>query len=298
MTNKLGAYLRSVGACLRLDSRARGNVTRELGTHLEDKVQELKGKGLSEEEAAKAAIESFGPPKLIARQIYEAHSQGTWREAFLAALPHLLVASIFATYYWQNTLYTSIIILVIASTVIYGWYHNEPIWVFPWLGYYLLPVIVTGVVLIYLPQSWTWLAAFLYLPLALFVIIYIVRQTASRDWLYVSLMLAPLPVICAWLLSLGEGSELLMANARLAQPRSNIPAIALSFASLGAASFTFIRAKQRWCKVAALLVPLGAILVSLAWVSRGSINPGGWLLLFLSLFVVTCPAWLQLKSQQ
>lgn len=296
MANKLSDYLHSFKACLKIDSAVKGSVTHELRTHLEDKSQELKENGLSEEEANKVAVESFGPPQLIAWQIYEVHSQGTWQEAFLAALPHLLVALLFATYYWQNILCTSIMVIVIAGIVIHGWYHNKPTWFFPWLGYYLLPVIVTGALLIYLPQGWTWLAALAYLPLALFAVAYIVKQTASRDWLYVSLMLTPLPIVCAWLLALGKGSEFLTANIPLAQLNLDIPGIVVSFLVLGVASFTFIRVRERWCKVATLLAPLSVIFISITLVGRGNINSWGWLILIFSLFAVASPAWLQLRS--
>lgn len=296
VANKLGDYLDSFKACLKMDSAVKGSVTHELRTHLEDRSQELKKKGLSEEEANKAAVEFFGSPRLIAQQIYEVHSQGTWQEAFLAALPHLLVAFLFATYYWQNIFWTSIIVIVVACTVIYGWCHNKPLWFFPWLGYYLLPVIVTGALLIYLPQGWTWLAALAYLPLALFTIAYIVKQTASRDWLYVSLMLAPLPVACAWLLALGAGDEFLTANIHLARLQPNVPWIAISFLVLAVATFTFTRVRQRWCKIATLLIPVSVVFVSVALAGSRNIGLWGWLVLIISLLVVASPAWLQSRA--
>jgi len=102
MANKLSRYLDSFSSDLKIDAAVEESVGEEIYTHLEDKSQELKEKGLSEEEANNIATESFGPPQLIARQIYEVHSQGTCQEAFFAALPHLLVALLFASYYWQS----------------------------------------------------------------------------------------------------------------------------------------------------------------------------------------------------
>jgi len=195
MANKLSRYLDSFSSDLKIDAAVKESVAEEIYTHLEDKSQELRGKGLSEEEANNIATESFGPPQLIARQIYEVHSQGTCQEAFFAALPHLLVALLFASYYWQSIIGLLSILITVTGVVVYGWCHNKPMWFFPWLGYYLLPVIVTGVLLICLPQGWVWLATLAYIPLALFAIIYILRETTSRDWLYVSLMLTSLPVV-------------------------------------------------------------------------------------------------------
>jgi len=106
-----------------------------------------------------------------------------------------LVALLFASYYWQSVVCLSSILITVTGVVVYGWCHNKLIWFFPWLGYYLLPVIVTGVLLICLPQGWVWLATLAYISLALFAIIYILRETASRDWFYISLMLTSLPVV-------------------------------------------------------------------------------------------------------
>jgi hypothetical protein len=297
MPNKLSNYLDSIEAHLKGDSAVKANVLHEIRTHLEDKSQELKESGLSEEEAVRISTEALGPPKLIAQQVYEIHSQSTWQEAFFSALPHLLVALLFASYRWQNIICLSIILTAVTCTVIYGWCKNKPAWFFPWLGYYLLPVIITGFLLIYLPGGWAWLAIIAYLPLALFTLAYIMKQTASRDWLYVSLMLAPLPVVFSWSVALGingfSTSNKLLARSQLATPW-----IVVSFLVLAVATLAFARVKQRWCKVAFLLVPPSVILFLVAVVNRGNIGFWGWMILGLSLFAVLGPAWLQTRSQQ
>ena len=270
-------------------------MTHELLTHLEDKTQELKGGGLSEEEAAKISTQAFGPPQLIAQQIYEVHSQGTWQEAFFAALPHLLVALLFASYHWENLISLSIILAAVTCIVIYGWCHNKPMWFFPWLGYYLLPVIITGSLLIYLPSGWVWLATLAYFPLALFAFAYIMKQTASRDWLYVSLMLAPLPVVFSWSLALGING-VLPGNMLLTRLQPAIPWIVVSFLVLAVATFAFTRVRQRWGKAATLLIPPSVILVSVTLVNRGNIGFWGWLILLFSLLALASPAWLKAKA--
>ncbi len=298
MANKLSHYLDSFSSGLKIDSAVKYSVAREIYTHLEDKSQELKEKGLSEEEAENIAIESFGPPQLIARQIYEVHSQSTYQEAFFAALPHLLVALLFASYHWQSIVCLLSILVAVTGVVIYGWCRNKPIWFFPWLGYYLLPVIVTGILLIYLPQGWIWVATLAYTPLALFVIIYILKEAANRDWLYVSLMLTPLPVVSSWLLALGTGNEFLVSNTPLAKLQMNIPWIVISFLVLAVATFAFTRVRQHWCKAAALLIPPGVILFLVTVANRGNVNFWGGLILIFSLFALASPVWLQAKSQQ
>jgi len=295
MANKLDGYLDSFKACFKGDAAVRASVTRELRTHLEDKNRDLKESGLSQEEAVETSIQAFGPPQLIAKQIYDVHSQSTWQEAFLAALPHLLVALLFASYHWQNILCLSIILVAVTCIVIYGWCHHKPVWFFPWLGYYLLPVIITGFLLLYLPQGWIWLAVLAYLPLALFALAYIMKQIMSRDWLYVSLMLAPLPVVSSWSLALGINGRLPgdILSARL---QVAIPWIVISFLVLAMAAVAFTRVRQRWCKGATLLIPPSVILVLVALANRGNISFWGWLILLLSLFAVTGPAWLQARS--
>jgi len=90
VTTALNHYLDSVRGNLRLDLSAEREVINELETHIEDKLQELRETGLSKEEAANTCVKLLGSAKLVAHQIYEAHSQGTWRQTLLASMPHLL----------------------------------------------------------------------------------------------------------------------------------------------------------------------------------------------------------------
>ncbi len=295
MSNSISHYLNSFKACLKIDSAVKDNVAQELCTHLEDKSQELKESGLSEEEAGKVATQVLGPPELIAQQIYEVHAQGSWQEALFAALPHFLVALLFASYYWQNIICLSITLLAIVGITIYGWHCDKPIWLFPWLGYYLLPVIVTGILLIYLSKGWSWIAVLIYIPLALFAIIHMVKQTARRDWLYASLMLAPMPIMFGWLLSLGTGSEFLTNNIEVAQLQTKVPWIVVSFLALAVATVAFIRFTQRRCKTIALLTPPIIALIGITSASRGDIDSWGWLILIFSLLAFASPVWIQAR---
>jgi len=272
-------------------------VAEELYTHLEEKTQELEENGLSREEAGKIAVQSLGSPELIAQQIYETHAQGSWKEAIFSALPHLLVALLFTSYYWQNIIYASIILALTVGIAIYGWHRGKPVWLFPWLGYYLMPVVITGILLLSLPQGWGWIAALIYIPLALFVFIHIVRQTARRDWLYASLMLAPMLVTFTWFSSLGTVNELL-ASDWIARLQTNALWIVISFVALAGATIAFIRLKPRRYKILSLLVPPLIILLSVTMASRGNINSWGWLILFFSLSAFAIPVWMQARAYQ
>jgi hypothetical protein len=295
MMSSVSHYLNRFKDCLHIDQNIKDGVAEELYTHLEEKTQELEENGLSREEASKIAVQSLGSPELIAQQIYETHAQGSWKEALFSALPHLLVALLFTSYYWQNIAYASIILALIVGIAIYGWRRGKPIWFFPWLGYYLMPVVITGILLLSLPQGWGWIAALIYIPLALFVFIHIVRQTARRDWLYASLMLAPMLVTFSWFSSLGSGNELL-ASDWITRLQTNALWIVISFISLAGATIAFIRLKPRRYKILSLLIPPVVILLSVTMASRGHINSWGWLILFFSLSAFAIPVWMQARA--
>ena len=298
MVSSISHYLNKFKANLQIDQTIRDGVAEEISTHLEDKIQELEENGLSKEEAGKIAVQSLGSPELIAQQIYETHAQGSWKEALFSALPHFLVALLFASYfYWHDVIWLSIILILTVAMAIYGWHRGKPIWLFPWLGYYLIPVVVTGILLLSLPQGWGWIAALIYIPLALFVFIYIVRQTARRDWLYASLMLAPMLVLFSWFSSLGTGNMLLSSD-WIAGLQTNAPWIVVSFIALAGATIAFIRLKPRRYKILSLLIPPLVILFSVTMASRGNIDSWGWLILLFSLFAFATPIWMQARAYQ
>ncbi len=297
MLSNVSHYLNRFKASLKIDHTIRDGVAEELYTHLEDRTQELEEKGLSKEEASKIAVQSLGSPELIAEQIYETHAQGSWKEAIFSALPHLLVALLFTSYYWRNIVYVSIILALIVGIAIYGWQRGKPIWLFSWLGYYLMPVVVSAILLLSLPQGWGWIAALIYIPLALFVFIHIVRQTARRDWLYASLMLAPMLVTFTWFSSLGKGNELL-ASDWAARLQTNALWIVISFVALAAATIAFIRLKPRRYKIISLLTPPLVILFAVITTSGGNICYWGWLLLLFSLAAFAIPLWMQARAYE
>ncbi len=285
---------------LRLDTTVESDVVREIRSHLEDKRLELIESGISERQAAAMATRVMGSPELVARQIYEVYSQGSWLQAIFAALPHLLVAAFFALHWWQNTWWLLGILIAVVSTVFYGWFHGKPAWLFPWLGYCLLPVMAVGILLIYLPGGWAWLAASAYIPLALLIIFSVTRKITKKDWVFASLMLLPIPImlgwiVALWLLTLGREYGFLSHE----QLYEFAPLIALSFAVLALTVAAFIRVRQRWLKVGVLLTLEILVLVIMALSGKSSINLGGWLALgLLALILLLGPALLERKIRQ
>ncbi len=294
MVTELNHYLDSIRYNLRLDPSSEQEVASELETHIEDKLQELRQAGLSEEEAANACIKLLGSAKLIARQIYETHSQGTWRQALLASMPHLLFGVLFALNWWQGISWLLIMLVSVLGMAVYGWWHGKPAWLFPWLGYSLLPVVVAGLLLLYLPKGWSWVAILLYIPLALWLLYRVTVQTIKRDWLYSSLMSFPVPIILGWFLAIQlEGKFPAFSLERL---HDLAPWIGLSFLALAITAATFIRLRQRWLKVAVLFISGFLILLMAAYYAEGRLGLVTFLvliLLLLSLFLT--PALLERK---
>jgi len=294
VVTELNHYLDSVRDNLRLDLSSEREVTSELETHIEDRLQELRQAGLSEEEAANTCVKLLGSAKLVARQIYEAHSQGTWRQALLASMPHLLFGLLFALNWWQGIGWLLVMLVLVLSMAVYGWWHGKPAWLFSWLGYSLLPVVVAGLLLLYLPKGWSWVAILLYIPLALWLLYRITVQTIKRDWLYSSLMLFPVPIILGWFLAVQlEGRFPEFSVERL---HDLAPWIGLSFLALAISAAIFIRLRQRWLKVAVLFISGLLTLIMAACYAEGRLGLSTFLVLILvllSLFLT--PALLERK---
>ncbi len=278
MITVLNQYLDNIRENLRLDVVSEAEVIDELQAHIEDEYQEMREAGLSEEEAANSCIKLLGSAKFVARQIYEAHSQGTWHQAFLASVPHLLFAVLFALNWWQGIGWVTITLGIIFGIAVYGWLHGRPVWLFPWLGYYSLPVLVAGLLLLYLPRGWSWLAIVIYLPLAIWLVWSFTVKTIGRDWLYCAMMMLPVPIIIGWFLAAGKEGEFLKLS--LEYIGYFAPGIGMTFMVLAVTVAAFIRLRQRWLKL--VLLPLSGILTlaMVAFYSEGRLS-------FLSFLVLT-----------
>jgi hypothetical protein len=293
----LGDYLESVRYHLRLGYSAEKEIILELRTHIEDKLNELRERGLSEEEAAKTCIKVMGSAKKVARQLYEAHSQGTWKQTLLAASPHLLFALMFALSWWQGVGYVLIVLTVIFGVAIYAWWPEKPNWSFSWLGYSLLPVVIAGSLIFYLPRGWSWIAIIVYVPLTATLIYHITVQTIRRDWLYSSLMLLPVPIVVAWVITVGSAGE--PSNIKLEYIKDFGTEIGLSFLVLALSVAAFIRLRQRWLKIALLLVS-GIFTLSLVFhYAEGRLSLPAFLVqIFVVLGLFVTPAVLEHKVRR
>jgi hypothetical protein len=276
-------YLHNVKSSLRLEAPDEAEVIRELATHIEDEVKELKGTGLRDDEAVSACIRLLGSAKSVGRKIYEAHSQGTWQQALLTSLPHLLFALLFILNWWRGLTAVLILLIGIMSTAVYGWWHRKSGWLFPWIGYSLLPVIIAGLSLIYLPTGLTWIAFIVYIPLTLWLILRVITQTIKKDWLYLSLMLLPMPAIIGWFVAADwQGNFNAEAEARLYY---DAPWIGVSFLALAFGVVTFVRIRRRWLKISVLFMSGAIALTFISSYARGRLD--FIVLLLLILFLVS-----------
>jgi len=281
MPTVLSHYLENIKGNLRLDFPEEREVINELKTHIEDRLQELEESGLSKEEATETCLGLLGSAKMVARQIYEAHSQGSWRQALLASMPHLLFGLLFVLNWWHHIGWLSITLILILGAIAYGWWHGKPAWVFSWLGYTLLPVAMVGLLLPLLPQGWSWVAIFLYIPLALWWLYYIVDQTVRRDWLFSSLMLLPVPIIAGWFLAIEPQTG--PTGYSIQRVHEFAPCIGLSFLALALTIVTFTRLRQRWLRIGLLFIAGILTLTMIAYYADGRLGLLAFLVLGLAM---------------
>jgi len=270
MTPELIQYLENIRYNSKLNRADETELISELETHIEDKLRELTESGLSPEEAIKTCLGEMGSTRLVARQIYEAYSQGSWRQVLMASLPHLLFGLLFALNWWQYPLWVSVLLVLTLATAVYGWWHDKPTWAFSWLGYSLIPVLAVGILLLYLPRGWSLLALPLYFPLALWWLFRIIVQTTRRDWLFSSLMLLPLPIIIGWFLAVSPTGKL--TDFSLPRVYGFAPWIGMSFIALALTIGAFIRVRQRWLRIGLLAASGLSTLTLVVYYTTGRLN--------------------------
>lgn len=295
MKEEIKAYLSHICSILKIDPKFKKEIVKEIYTHLEEKIEELCCQGLEEKEAIKAAIRSFGQPQFLGKWIYEAYNQGDWGEALLAALPHILFASLFLFELWQSPGYFLLFFSFTLMVSLLAWSRDKPLWVFPWLGYTLLPLIGFCLFLPFYPP-WSYLALAFYIFFGFRFLLYpTLVKAVERDWLYGTLMLLPYPLLFGWFLALRlEGISVGFSSPQLGEV---IHWIALSFLALGLTVFAFIRLGENRLKLGILFTSQLLILFAL-----GISIPLGFLpfifFISLALILLLSPAFLRRKWER
>jgi len=297
MGTTLTDYLDSVRHNLRLDVGQEAEVIRELAAHIEDRIREMRKTGLSETEAARRCLEGLGSARILAREIYEAHSGATWRQTLLAAMPHFVFGAVFALNWWQHILGMLALLFIVVVAVVYFWHRVKSRWLYPWLSYSLLPVVGVGLLLLWLPQGLAWVAWPVYIGFAVWLIHYLTSRSRPRDWLYVSLMLLPVPTIIAWVLAVRlDGSF----PAYTFQKFGNFaPWIGFTFLAFTVAAVFFMRFRRRWLKGSVLVVSGLLSLTMVTFYTRGALDLYVYIglnVLMLGLFIL--PALLESRVRR
>ena len=273
---------------MRTDSRTRSAIGKEIDAHLCDHAELLKRRGYDDDEASRKAIESFGDPHVLARDLLMVHAQGTWRDAFLTSLPHLLVALLLTAYYEQSIACVIAVLLGSGLGIRQAVTHRAPPWSFSWMGYCMVPVVLAIFILLGATHWWT-LLGMAYIPCAVLVVLYVVRQTASRDLLYVSLMLSPWAVITTWFMAAHSLSDLQSIHLTTAGMLAHSRGLVGSFVALAVASFVFARLRPRWGKALALILPLTVVFGYVAVYCWGELSLAGWAVSTAALALVALP---------
>ena len=287
MTPELSEYIEYIRYTSKMGNSDDTGIMGELETHIEDKLQDLTNAGLSEEEAIKACLGQMGSPSLIARQIYEAYSQGSWKQVLMASLPHLLFSALFTLNWWHHVGWLTIVLVLTLGITIYGWCHGKPNWVFSWLSYSLIPVLATGLMLLYLPKGWSLIVIPVYLALAAWWLIHIINQIVKKDWIFSSVMLLPIPIIIGWFLAVSPTGKLTEASMELAKTMA--PWIGLSFFTLALTIAAFIRIRQRWLRIGLLALSGVLTLTLVANYAQGYLSTplfAGLMLVMWGIFLI------------
>jgi hypothetical protein len=242
----------------------------ELSTHFEEKVSDLEQQGLAEPDAVRAALQSFGDARSIARLMDEAHGRGSWTEALIGCQPHLIVAALFATHVWRSPLLLCVAFTAIVVIAVLGWRSGGASWMYSWIGYAVLPLLVLS----YLSMDPVMRTISFVLsghgsPAPLWHLgllaglygftIWLVASTsiivARRDWILLSLMLLPLPVMGLWIITVTQSAGVLVDALRSLESRFSRwdSVMGYFFAVLGLTTALFVRARQRAVKVGAVI---------------------------------------------
>ena len=285
MQAEVASYLDEVRTHLHLDPRTESRVISELYTHLQDKVSELQDSGVPEAQATRLALDAFGGARSIARLMYEAYSRGSWMEALISCQPHMIIAALFATHVWRQPILLVSTFAAIVLIALLGWRKGTPPWLYSWIGYAVFPFLILTF------ASWDpvvrtvryitfgsgtpaplWQLALLgaLCICTIWLVAAATVQIAKRDWIFVSLMLLPLPVLVIWLFTVNRSEGYILDALRGFEGKFSRWDMAMAYfcSTLGMASVLFVRIRQRVLKAGAVFavgIVGGAAAVKSIW---------------------------------
>ena len=257
---ELALYIENLRGHLRLSADLRDDVTMEVTSDLEERVHDMVEQGVSKREATRRATEDFGDPKDFAAHLYSAYKRGSWVDACLAALPHLILGLLFAYHLWLDPRYVIPVLALGFAVSVAGWMKGRPLWVYSWMGYALLPFLLMALVAIaalgqrlFIFATFNsnsanfvaWAVLTLYLLVIVGAASVVLMRVSRDDWVYASLMILPLPVLVI--------SLLLLQRWPLHQFVSADETSALMFSFLALATGAFTKLGTRILKIGILI---------------------------------------------
>ncbi|PZC47016.1 MAG: hypothetical protein C1O27_001632 [Chloroflexi bacterium] len=312
MLSEFELYLGSVERRLHLRPEQERDILVELRDHLQERADDYRQQGMNPKLAFKQAVEDMGVPDDVARRMYDIHSGNSWRDAILAATPHLTLALLFAMHLWTRTAWVVVIVGMLALVSLQGWRRTKSMWLYPWLSYTLAIPILSSLAAMgavaygvwslvqngHAPLGIPYYILFgLYAPFALYITASMASKVVRRDWLLASLTATPLPVLMGWLLYIqDEGRGFGESPQQIGQTDGST---ALVFLALAITTAVFLRVSQRLFRIL-LLITATPILSFFAYLTFIG-SPG---LLTLIVIIALCavlllgPALLDARASQ
>jgi hypothetical protein len=264
---EIQTYLQALTRRLKLDPHKNREIVLELQGHLEEKIEELQEEGLTHGEALTRAVQEMGHPDSIASGMYSVHSRGSWKDIFLAALPHLILASLFALHLWTRYLLVAVLLIAITLVTLRGWRTGRPKWTYTWLGYslaapalsWLLALVAIGygawrfVTTGALPFSFPiFMFLIAYTPFSLWLLGKVVVRVVRQDWLLASLTALPFPFLTSWMFFLNWKGG--FWGSSTAEFRATDTDRALVFLALAVTTGVYLKVGHRLAKIGLLTV--------------------------------------------
>ncbi len=262
MSSEVASYFARLRTHLGLGDGFESDLVRELSQHVEDRVEDLGRRGVSEDRARQIAIEGFGRPRTLAHLLRQAELVTPWSEAMIGASPFLLLALMIGARLWQQPVAALIAGVAVVAIAVYGLWLGRPAWFYPWAGVALTFPILVGYLAFELlqreaaadtmtPVGLAGVAgAALYFPIGLIVVAAAVLVAVRRDWLDASVLLSPLPCAFAWVIAVHRAGGLTSTSGDLAQTCLLIGAV---YACSAVVAVMFLRAPSRSLRVATLV---------------------------------------------
>ena len=301
-------YLFALSRQLRLDAGQEQEIIQEVKGHLEDKAADLESQGMDREAALDLAVREMGTAKTVARNMYEVHSSGVWRDVLLATVPHFLLASLFALHLWSHYFLVGLLLIGVTLVTWKNWRAGNPSkWSYSWLGYtlaapilsWLLAVITLGyggwtlVTTGQLPFNVILFVLLIgYIPFSMWIVFNVVSTVIRRDWLLASLTALPFPFLTSWVLFLNWRGGLWSDHRERMQETDTDRA--LIFLALAVTTAVFLKIGPRLVKIGLLaMCTVVMVIVTAASLPVGFNVLAVSLMLLASLVFLLSPAMLE-----